>query len=140
MRKSPPTIVRSCTNDFKGYPPLLYVPVHVGLPFKPSEKPIDPIRRVKGIWDTGASISFISEAIAKEFDLKPIGMERVGTAGGMRNCYTYLISIGLPNNVVLSWMRVASGSLGDLDILVGMDVMREGDFAVTNCKGTTVCS
>jgi hypothetical protein len=47
----------------------------------------------------------------------------------------------LPNHVVVPEIRVTEAPLtGDTDVLVGMDVIGIGDFAVTNKDGKTVFS
>lgn len=54
----------------------------------------------------------------------------------------YLVSITLPNNVILSPIRVTEcESLnGPFDVLIGMDIIGNGDFAVTNSNNQTVMS
>jgi len=51
---------------------------------------------------------------------------------------TYFISIGLPQKVGIPQLRVLSGEVKDADVLVGMDIIGAGDFAVTNLNGKTV--
>ena len=45
---------------------------------------------------------------------------------------TYLVNLVLPNHVVLKGVPVAVASLGTCDILLGMDVIGIGDFAVSH--------
>lgn len=52
----------------------------------------------------------------------------------------YLVNIFLPNQVVFSKIRVTKGEFPGADILIGMDVIGSGDFAVTNNNGRTVFS
>lgn len=49
----------------------------------------------------------------------------------------YLVNIGLPNQVVLPATRVTEGEIGGADLLIGMDIIGEGDFAVTSKGGET---
>ena len=54
---------------------------------------------------------------------------------------TYLINIVLPNNVEVANLRVSEGKLiGKANVLIGMDIITRGDFAVTNFRGKTVFS
>ncbi len=46
-------------------------------------------------------------------------------------------NLRLPNQVVVMGIPVARGSFGDADVLIGMDVITKGDFAVSNWDGKT---
>lgn len=43
----------------------------------------------------------------------------------------------MPNRVFISQLEATSGKLKDADMLIGMDVINRGDFAVTNVGGKT---
>lgn len=61
-----------------------------------------------------------------------------GVGGAIANVETFLVNIYLPNNVAIQEMRVCKGDLGDnADILIGMNVINLGDFAITNPGGIT---
>jgi hypothetical protein len=90
------------------------------------------------VWDTGASASAISRRVVSQCRLKPTGMTRVSTAGGFVDCCTYLISMGLPNKVGFPVLTVTEADMGSTDVLIGMDIIGAGDFAVSNFHGTTV--
>lgn len=54
---------------------------------------------------------------------------------------TYLIDIGLPNGVGFMAVKVSKALLGPgSDVLIGMDIISQGDFSITNQSGTTVFS
>ena len=99
-------------------------------------------QQFRGLWDTGASASVINYGIVKQCDLKPIGFARVQTADGTRErCSVYSINIYLPSGVIVGGIQASMGDLGeDLDVLIGMDVIILGDFAVTNKNDQTVLS
>jgi len=59
---------------------------------------------------------------------------------GVAECETFLVNIGLPNNVMFTGVRVTKGDIAGAHILIGMDIINEGDFAVTNHNGTTMFS
>ena len=47
---------------------------------------------------------------------------------------TYIVEIALPNNVVVRGLRVSESKLTEsMDVLVGMDIIGMGDFAI--CGG-----
>lgn len=96
-------------------------------------------KKCSAIWDTGATNTAISKKVIKECNLKPIGLRKVHHAGGTSITNTYLINLWLPNKLVVYNIRVAEGILGkQTDVLIGMDIINKGDFAVTNKNGKTV--
>lgn len=95
----------------------------------------------KGIWDTGASKSSISNRIAEKLDLIPIGKAQISTANGIAAVPTYLVDFVLPNSVVFKNIIVSGADLGDdVDLLIGMDIIKHGDFTITNTNGHTTFS
>lgn len=93
------------------------------------------------LWDTGATNSMITEKVAKRCNLVPTGFIQVSTAGGLiEESPTYLVDAYLPNKVRVENVKVAQGNLGDVDLLIGMDIIALGDFAVTNNNGITTFS
>lgn len=97
-------------------------------------------QKYTGIWDTGATNSVISQKVVDECNLKPISMAKVHTAAGETLCEVFLVSIFLPNKVVLPSVRVTKGILAECDVLIGMDIINQGDFAVTHNGGKTTFS
>jgi hypothetical protein len=67
-------------------------------------------------------------------------MAKVHTASGTDIVPTFYVSIGLPNKIVIPVLQVTQGVLTGTDVLVGMDIINSGDFAVTNRDGKTVFS
>jgi len=56
-------------------------------------------------------------------------------------CETYLVCLLLPHRVAFSSVRAIKGDLhGGADVLIGMDIITQGDFSVTNKGGVTVFS
>ena len=95
------------------------------------------------IWDTGATGTVISKKVVEKCGLKPISMVKVYTAAGenISPSPVYLINIILRNNVVISYLRAIEGDIcGGCDVLIGMDIINRGDFAVTNKDGKTAFS
>ena len=80
----------------------------------------------------------ISPKVVDACGLSSIGVQRVRYASGTAdNVETFLVNIRLPNNVGFSPLRVTLGELGDADLLIGMDIINQGDFAVTNSQNKT---
>jgi len=88
------------------------------------------------IWDTGATNSVITQAVVDACALVASGMVLVHSVHGPQEAETYLVNIGLPNNVVFHGVRVTKGNFAGAGILIGMDIITQGDFAVTNRNGT----
>lgn len=93
------------------------------------------------VWDTGCSGVAISNRIAAELGLKPIDITKVATAGGIIDSNVYILSLWLPNRIHLPQVRVTECRLSaGLDCLIGMDVIKHGDFCVSNFNGKTTMS
>ncbi|NQT34225.1 SEC-C domain-containing protein [bacterium] len=102
--------------------------------------PLNP-KKFRGIWDTGASSSAINHRVVEECELHPISRVKVQTADGERESEVYGITIYLPNEVAIGYIKATCGDLGtNTDVLIGMDVITVGDFAVTNADGKTFMS
>ena len=118
-------------------------PVRVGLPFKKDSEgpPFFYPQHYIAVWDTGAMGTSISRQLALDLNLPKIGEIEIQGVTGNELCNKYLISLLLPNNVFIVEIEVSdcSGNIG-CDVLIGMDVIKLGDFAVTNKKGNTAFS
>lgn len=89
------------------------------------------------IWDTGATNSVITQKVIDDCGLVATGIAQVHGVHGVSQSETYLINIALPDKVVFAGIRATKGSFTGGDILIGMDIMNQGDFAVTNHNGIT---
>ena len=96
-----------------------------------------PFHTVRAIWDTGASRTCITQDVVAKLGLQAIDQTRNHTAGGLRQAGVYLVNVRLPNKVVFPVLRVSDGDIFGADILIGMDVIGMGDFAVTSSEGDT---
>lgn len=56
---------------------------------------------------------------------------------GKQEVDVYLVSIFLPNGVGVKDVTVTLAQLDDIDVLLGMDIIVNGDFVVTNHGGKT---
>jgi len=100
-----------------------------------------PKCKSKALWDTGATSSSITKAIADKLGLQPTGIEKVRHAGGTSNAYTYIINLELPNRVGIVGLRVIELTpQDDFDVIVGMDVIAQGAFAITDKNSKTCAS
>ena len=84
----------------------------------------------RGIWDTGATGSVITQKIVDQLGLKPTGVAVVQTAG-VRDFQTttYLIDVYLKDGLCIQSINASLGSVtDDIDCLIGMDIICLGDF------------
>jgi predicted aspartyl protease len=89
------------------------------------------------LWDTGATGSVITKNVVDKLGLIPTGFTKVYHANGDCTVNTYLINILLPNKVGFHSLRVTEGVLNGADVLIGMDIIARGDFAISNSNGKT---
>ena len=132
--------VLTFTTTYKGLSRVLINDVRIGEAFDPQQSPTQLPPEFKAIWDTGATSSVITQKVIDQCGLKPTGMATVHTAQGTTTTETFLVGIFLPNKVVFPTVAVSKGDIHDVDVLIGMDIISGGDFAVTNKDGKTVFS
>ena len=95
----------------------------------------------RGLWDTGASKSSITQRIVDDLNLIAVGNTNISTANGVVAVNTYFVDFGLPNGVTVKNVLVSCADLGeDIDVLIGMDIIRHGDFSITNVNNKTTFS
>lgn len=95
---------------------------------------------VPALWDTGATGSAISHEVVNNFHPTPFGKEIISTPTGTKEVDTYCIDVHLPNGVNFDGLIVTESEIGTqgLGLLIGMDIIGSGDFAVTNLNGNTI--
>jgi hypothetical protein len=96
----------------------------------------------KALWDTGATQCSISNRLASELKLPMVDFVEVATAAGVVQLPVHKIHLILPNNLVFHDLEVVGFMYtdDDCDIIIGMDIMTQGDLALTNMEGRTVFS
>ncbi len=131
---------KAFTVLYDGIAQCLNTSCGVSRAYNPKYQPDTPppeIHEYPALWDTGAMGSVIDGSVVQELDLKPTGNARVFHANGESIVNTYSISISLPSGVIFPTVRVTEGCLNGAKVLVGMDIISIGDFAVTNKGGRT---
>lgn len=97
--------------------------------------------KTNALWDTGATNCVITRAFAQQLGLTPITQAIVEHAGGQTTENVYLIDIRLMNGLAFPGMRVTEcKDSANFGIIIGMDIICTGDFAITNHGGKTVVS
>ena len=104
----------------------------------------DSVKRVKimrSLWDTGASVSLISARVAKVLGLTSIGKSGVsGYNEGIDVKDTFLIHLGLPTGDIVTNIMAMEFESDEYDVVIGMDVICNGDLAITNKNDKTTFS
>ena len=114
--------------------------VGVSEPFNPKLSSAKPpvMHETECVWDTGATNSAITQALAQKIGLQPTGKATVTTPSGTAEKPTYIVDLYLLNNVRVPQVKVVEmDNVEDAQVLIGMDVITHGDFSITNYKGIT---
>lgn len=102
------------------------------------------VRRLKlsrSLWDTGASSSMVSKAAVEALGLIPIGKSVIsGVSSGVEFKRAFLIHVGLPTGDIITNICASEFEGEDYDLIIGMDVIQNGDLAVTNVNDKTTFS
>ena len=102
----------------------------------------DESLKARALWDTGATGTCISTEVANKLSMVPTGKQTISTPSGCKEVNTYLVSVVLPNNVKFQDVVVCDSDIGSqgIDMLIGMDIILVGDFAVSGYGNQTVFS
>jgi len=127
------------TTRYAGIVKALITACAVSASWDPLEEKPEPVAvRYQCLWDTGATISAITNRVATDLGLPTEALIPIHHAGGSsRNVPQHYVNLQLPNNVVMVGRPVAQLPLTNCDVLVGMDIISLGDFAISNLDGKT---
>lgn len=117
----------------------LTTPCGIALPGKANDEE-SRIFDLEGVWDTGASITTISERAVSALGLEPNDTTGVNTVGEIIERNLFKIDLLLPSGIAIPNLQVMDGKLLKCDVLVGMDVIGLGDLAIPNLNGETALS
>jgi len=102
----------------------------------------------KAIWDTGATMSMIKTSFAKQLGLEIIGYCTICSITGSVDAPSYQTQLTLCNEGGVDLMGFAPQVCGcdyistsdDVGIIIGMDIITQGDFCISNDQANTVMS
>ncbi len=90
----------------------------------------------KALVDTGASCSFMSKRIAQALHLKYYKMSYVRSTQGTVVTPMYRADLLIQNEMSFSnWLVSEFIGGSDFDFIIGMDILTQGDFALTSENG-----
>lgn len=95
---------------------------------------------VKALWDTGSSESVIASELVKKLNLRPIGNTIIGSSGATikSNVYELDFLLAEKQHILLNVTESSQLNGSGIDMLIGLDVICLGDFAISTYDGT-VC-
>ena len=97
--------------------------------------------KVKALIDTGASRSAICSNIVQGANLVSYEKCTIRMAKGEYVSSVYTVDILFPNRIVAKRIKAAEFSSNhEFDFIVGMDILRMTDMAISNARGVTVLS
>ncbi|GHU53858.1 hypothetical protein FACS189496_5370 [Bacilli bacterium] len=106
----------------------------------PRDLPLKPVE-VRAMWDTGSTGCCVSEKLAKALNLISIASLDLTSAHGSKPANVYLLDIFFPDNTRAK--NVVAAEIipsGEFEIIIGMNIIALGDFALSNDQGKTVLS
>lgn len=143
MNKSIPAW-HAFTNIYPGISNRLITKAKVAEAFDPDVSDSRSFAHIEtdALWDTGATMSVITPQVVRSLKLQPIGKILVQHGGGESEQDTYIVNLILPNGVAFSGVVMSEMDkvVDNFGIIIGMDVISNGDFSVTNYRGKTCFS
>ncbi len=148
MQSESRSSVYALTKEHEAIVLAIYTNASVlGLPLDILEDDGQPLifstQPIKALWDNGATHTAISNRLAAHLQLPSEDFTRVSTANGLIRVPVYVIQLGLPNNFIFEEVEVVEFAYSDdddCDLIIGMDIMTQGDLSITNFEGRTVFS
>ena len=130
--------MNSYKKEYDQLAPAIITEAYIFTNFKPGELPSLKFYTPIVAWDTGAYQSSISMEVVEALQLTPKGQTPVMVLGGEKMVDVYEISIGLPNGKVYHDVEVYGAELDEYAALIGMDIITQTDFLITNKDDKTI--
>ena len=126
------------TKDYDGLASAIITSAYVfeGTPIEPSSIPLKRFFTQRACWDTGAEVTIVSPRVVESLGLKPFEHTSLMGIGGEEQVGVYLIHLGLPNGYLYRNLICYCSDIDDYDVLIGMNLIAESDFFLTNIGGT----
>lgn len=93
------------------------------------------------MWDTGASVTLISERVASELGLVVTGTTIIsGYDGKKKRANTYRIDLKFTDDLHVCFVEAVETPSPFFDLLIGMDVISQGNFHVDSIADPPIVS
>ena len=132
----------------RGIASVLITPVFICAAYDPQGEDKSTFREYSAIWDTGATKTMVTKHVAEGCRLVPTAQSRVQGVFGAQVVNGYLVNIVLPTqhpnrtqkSVAIQHLSVleAPALTRGHNVLIGMDIISKGDFAISNYRGRTM--
>ena len=142
MRKSNYPKFTALTFRGEGLAHWLITPITISEEWDPNNVPKSPINTysTRALWDTGCTTTCISTKIVKALNLTPIRQgEYASPLYGKETCKFYSVNILLPCGHMVYEHEVNDfrdfeyeDPSRRFEVMIGMDLIQMGDFAITN--------
>jgi hypothetical protein len=130
--------IKAFTAEYSGLVSELATVCQIDLPYSAKMvKTSVTSQSFSALWDTGAMCSVVSRSVIEKLGLSPTGKATVYHTNGVTETFSYLVSVHLPCGINFPYIRVTEGILSVCDVLIGMDIIGHGDFAITAPNGNT---
>ncbi len=126
------------TKRYQEIVPALITPCAISASWDPLEEKPEPVAvRYQCLWDTGATISVVTERVATDLGLATEALIPIQHAGGVSDVPQHYVNVQLPGGMLIVGRAVARLPLASFDVIIGMDIISLGDFAITTFNGKT---
>jgi protein-tyrosine-phosphatase len=93
------------------------------------------------MWDTGSIGTCISSRLAEILGLKSVDSWQLKSIHDSKPANVYILDILLPDGIsIQNVLATEITTEGEFDCIIGMNIIRLGDFSITNNNGKTVMS
>lgn len=92
------------------------------------------VSEISAVWDTGASMSFINESLARKLNLTPIDTGKTVTVNGISDAVYYIVDVVLSHDIIFKNLKVCATETNrkDIEFIIGMDIISKGNFSLKN--------
>lgn len=98
----------------------------------------DKTKMVKALWDTGSTVTVLSENLIQHLGLVASDITRVsGWDGVAITTNKYSIDLVL-DNLRVDFVNAVRGPLKNVDMIIGMDVIGQGELHITHPEFSTM--
>jgi hypothetical protein len=117
---------------------IIPVRISVLLPLIGSRKSGELELEATALIDTGATSSALSDMFARKMSMPVLARQKVYSAHGIKSVPVYCIDLSLPNGSVFKQLKVSEFHKAyDFDFIIGMNILRQGNMAITTANNET---
>jgi hypothetical protein len=121
----------------------IIIPVRISilLPLIGSRKSGELELDATALIDTGATGSALSDMLARKMSMPVLAKRRVYSVHGIKSVPVYCIDLSLPNGSVFKQLKGSEFHKAyDFNLIIGMNILRQGDIAITTANNEMVFS